>query len=642
MASPPFFCAFLLFLLVGRLPGGAPDLAADGVALLSFRAAVGRSVLQWNASLSPCSWRGVECDSGRVTALRLPGASLVGSIPSGTVGNLSNLRNLSLRYNHLSGDLPSDIFDLPELRNVYLQQNQFSSRISTVLGSVRNLVRLNLAGNQFSGEIPPALNNLTRLRMLYLESNQLTGSLPSLVPPNLTLFNVSFNRLSGSIPPPLRGFQVSSFLSTGLCDGPLPPCSAEIAPSPPPNAGSSGGGGGNLSGGAIAGIVVGSAVFLAFLLVLFIVCRRIRKRATNSPVKQREAVSAVPAQERGIGGGESSSTSTATPTPPAALPVLKKLVFFDAAAGATTFELEDLLRASAEVLGKGTFGTSYKAVLEMGITVAVKRLSYVTMTANDFRQKAELIAAMNHPNLVPLRAYYYSKDEKLLLYDYMPMGSLSFLLHGDRGSRRTPLRWGTRAAIALDAARCIEYLHSTGPSSFSHGSITSSNILLSDSYEARVSDHGLSLLAAPPAAMARVIGYRAPEITDPSRVPRKADVYSFGVLLMELLTGKAPAQANLNGDGVDLPMWVRSVVQEKRTAEVFDPDLLSQQNVEQEMVQLLQLAVDCAAQHPEERPSMVQVVARIEQIRSPSVIALEEVEVSDKLSSSRDHSTTES
>lgn len=436
MASPAFFCAFLLFILVARLPGGAQDLAADGDALLSFRAAVGSSVLGWNASLSPCSWRGVECDSGRVTALRLPGASLIGSIPSGTVGNLSSLRNLSLRYNHLSGDLPSDIFALPELRNVYLQQNQFSGRIAEVLGSVRNLVRLDLAWNQFYGEIPPALNNLTQLRMLYLESNRLTGSLPSLVLPHLHQFNVSLNQLSGSIPPPLRGFQVSAFLSTGLCDGPLPPCSAEIAPSPATDSVPSGDGGGsnNLSGGAIAGIAVGSAAFVSILLVLFIVRRRIRKRATNSPVKHREVVTAVPEQERGIGSGESSA-STVTPTLAAALPVPKKLVFFDTAAGATTFELEDLLRASAEVLGKGTFGTTYKAVLEMGITVAVKRLSYVTLTANDFRQKAELIAEMNHPNLVPLRAYYYSKDEKLLVYDYMPMGSLSVLLHGNNSHR---------------------------------------------------------------------------------------------------------------------------------------------------------------------------------------------------------------
>ena len=109
----------------------------------------------------------------------------------------------------------------------------------------------------------------------------------------------------------------------------------------------------------------------------------------------------------------------------------KKLVFFGNAIGGKMFDLEDLLRASAEVLGKGTFGTAYKAVLEIGTVVAVKRLKDVTISESEFKEKMETVGAMEHENLVPLRAYYYSRDEKLLVYDYMPMGSLSAFLHGE-------------------------------------------------------------------------------------------------------------------------------------------------------------------------------------------------------------------
>ncbi|KAK4393907.1 putative inactive receptor kinase [Sesamum angolense] len=112
----------------------------------------------------------------------------------------------------------------------------------------------------------------------------------------------------------------------------------------------------------------------------------------------------------------------------------------------------------------------------------------------------------------------------------------------------------------------------------------------------------------------RVAGYRAPEVTDPRKVSQKADVYSFGVLLLEFLTGKAPTHSLMNEEGVDLPRWVQSVVREEWTAEVFDLELLRYQNVEEDMVQLLQLAVDCTAQYPDKRPSMVDVVGKIEEL----------------------------
>lgn len=195
---------------------------------------------------------------------------------------------------------------------------------------------------------------------------------------------------------------------------------------------------------------------------------------------------------------------------------------------------------------------------------------------------------------------------------------LYFSPTGNRGAGRTPLNWETRSGIAVGAARAITYLHSHGPT-ISHGNIKSSNILLTRSFEACVSDFCLAHLASPTSTPNRISGYRAPELTDASKVTQKADVYSFGVLLLELLTGKAPTQAIMNEEGVDLPRWVHSVVQEEWTVEVFDLELLRYQNVEEDMVQLLQIALECTVQYPENRPLMGEVTSRIEELYSASL-----------------------
>ncbi|OAE26289.1 hypothetical protein AXG93_3040s1060 [Marchantia polymorpha subsp. ruderalis] len=292
-------------------------------------------------------------------------------------------------------------------------------------------------------------------------------------------------------------------------------------------------------------------------------------------------------------------------------PERSKLVFFEGKR--YTFDLEDLLRASAEVLGKGSVGTAYKAVLEDGSIVAVKRLKDVTTARKDFEAQIATVGRLHHRNLIPLRAFYFSKDEKLLVYDYMPAGSLSALLHGTKGGSRTPLDWITRVRIATGAARGLAYLH--GEHNFTHGNIKSSNVLLTRDLEACVSDFGLAQLLSSSAAASRIVGYRAPEVVETRKVTTKADVYSFGVLLLELLTGKAPTQATLNDEGIDLPRWVQSVVREEWTAEVFDLELMSYQNIEEEMVQMLQIAMQCVAHVPDQRPSMDQVVKMLEDVR---------------------------
>ncbi|KAK2652553.1 hypothetical protein Ddye_012409 [Dipteronia dyeriana] len=601
----------LFFVILAILSLADSDLASDRAALVALRSAVGGRSLLWNLSDSPCRWVGVFCTQNRVIVLRLPGMGLLGQLPL-AIGNLTQLQTLSLRFNALSGSVPSDFANLSNLRNLYLQGNKFSGEIPGFLFGLQNLIRLNLAKNNFTGTISSDFNKLTRLGTLYLEENHLTGSIPEL-DLRLAQFNVSFNNLTGSIPKWVSGMDSSSFLGNTLCGKPLVSCN-----------GTEESGGKKLSGAAIAGIVIGAVFgFLLILLILMCLCRRKKNNkggAGSRDVAAGEQTEIETAREK-TEGGESESTSASTPGAFSGAMVKaetttrgggsKSLVFFGK--GPKVFDLEDLLRASAEVLGKGTFGTAYKATLEMGVVVAVKRLKDVTVSEKEFREKVEVVGAMDHHNLVPLRAYYFSRDEKLLVYDYMPMGSLSALLHGNRGSGRTPLNWDTRSGIALGASRAIAYLHSHGLAN-SHGNIKSSNILLSKSYEARVSDFGLAHLASPSSTPNRIDGYRAPEVTDARKVSQKADVYSFGVLLLELLTGKAPTQALLNEEGVDLPRWVQSVVKEEWTAEVFDLELLRYQNVEEEMVQLLQLAINCTAQYPDNRPSMAEVTNQIEEI----------------------------
>jgi hypothetical protein len=534
---------------------------------------------------------------------------LSGRIPENVLGNLTRLHTLSLRFNALTGSVPSDISSINGIRNLYFQDNLFSGPIPEFLYSLPNLVRLNLASNNFSGEISGSFNNLTRLATLYLENNQLTGSIPDLTRPGLVQVNFSGNHLTGSIPRPFSSQPASAFDGNSLCGPPLRPCNGTSSSSSR-----------GLSGGAIAGIVIGSV--LALLIIIFLLICLCRRRKGNKTGNEREltAVKVENPEEKSAETSNSVSSGFAAQpssaifkdkTEAKAAGGGKHLIFF--AKSNRGFDLEDLLRASAEVLGKGTFGTAYKAVLETGSVVAVKRLKDVTLPEKEFREKIEGVGAMDHESLVPLRAYYFSGDEKLLVYDYMSMGSLSALLHGNRGAGRTPLNWETRSGIALGAARGIAYLHSQGPQ-ISHGNIKSSNILLTSNYAARVSDFGLAQLVGPAGAPTRVAGYRAPEVTDPRKVSQKADVYSFGVLLLELLTGKAPTHALLNEEGVDLPRWVQSVVREEWTVEVFDLELLRYQNVEEDMVQLLQLAIDCTAQYPDKRPTMSDVVSQIEEL----------------------------
>ncbi|XP_019459467.1 PREDICTED: probable inactive receptor kinase RLK902 isoform X2 [Lupinus angustifolius] len=517
----------LLFFLFAIAAG--EDIASDRVALLALRSAVGGRSLLWNLThTTPCSWSGVFCKGNRVTMLRFPGVGFSGTLPLG-LGNLTQLKTLSLRFNALNGTIPSDFANLVNLRNLYLHDNFFSGEIPDFVFNLKNLMTLNLGSNNFSGEISPKFNNLTRLSMLFLENNHFIGSIPDINVPPLQHFNVSNNLLNGSIPERFSRLDKSAFSRNSLCGKPLQPCPGTE------------GGKKKLSGGAIAGIVIGSLFgVLLVLLILLLLCRKKRGISDSNDVAPTKPVEVVAPLEKS--GNDSENDASDSNLAVAATKVDgKSLVFYGNMS--KPFDLEELLRASAEMLGKGTFGTTYKATVDTGMNVVVKRLRDVTAPENEFKEKIEQVGKMAHENLVPLKGYYFSWDEKLFVYDYMPMGSLFTLLHANSGAGRIPLNWETRSAIALGAARGIAYLHSHGPA-FAHGNIKSSNILLTESCEAHVSDFGLAYLALP------------------TSTPN---------------------------------------------------------HVEEEMLKVLQLALECTAQYPDKRPSMDVVARRIEEICNSSI-----------------------
>ncbi|MCO5571017.1 hypothetical protein L7F22_060732 [Adiantum nelumboides] len=245
----------------------------------------------------------------------------------------------------------------------------------------------------------------------------------------------------------------------------------------------------------------------------------------------------------------------------------------------------------------------------------IRHLKDVTISHQEFKSRLGDLAKLNHANVLPIVAYYFSESEKILLYEYLGSGNLSEHIHGKGNEGWAPLDWPKRAQIALDVASGIAYIHGKGRNKgLTHGNIKTSNVLLKDvgpKKKACLADVGLAhvLRAWPPSLNE---GYRAPEVvTHMSRMfTHKADVYSFGVLLLELLTSKQPFSSKGN-KVLDLPRLILSSIREEWTAEIFDSNIPSRLVYEEEMVLMLKIAMDCVQVAPRERPSMAKVVSMI-------------------------------
>ncbi|XP_048323086.2 probably inactive leucine-rich repeat receptor-like protein kinase IMK2 [Ziziphus jujuba] len=538
-----------------------------------------------------------------------------GVIPN-EIGSLSRLTTLDFSNNAINGSLASGLFNLSSLVVLNLERNKLDNPIPEEIGRLHNLSVLNLKGNQFVGPIPASVGNISKLTQLDLSHNNLSEGIPASVADlsNLNLLNVSYNNLSGSVPTRLsQKFNSSSFVGNiQLCGySGSAPCPSQ-APSQsvirPPSEISKHHRRHKLSTKDIILIAAGALLVVLLVICCILLWCLLRKRTSSNSKNGQTA-----------GRGGAATARTEKGVPPVAGEVESggeaggKLVHFD---GPIVFTADDLLCATAEIMGKSTYGTVYKATLEDGHQVAVKRLrEKITKSQREFETEVNMLGKIRHPNLLALRAYYMGpKGEKLLVFDYMPKGSLAAFLHA-RGPD-TPIAWPTRMRIAQGMTRGLFYLHSN--ENIIHGNLTSSNILLDEHTNARIADFGLSRLMTAAAnsnviATAGALGYRAPELSKLKKASTKTDVYSLGVIILELLTGKSPGEAM---NGVDLPQWVASIVKEEWTNEVFDVELMRDaSSIGDELLNTLKLALHCVDPSPSARPEVQQVLQQLEEIR---------------------------
>ncbi|KAK1683637.1 hypothetical protein QYE76_044485 [Lolium multiflorum] len=558
---------------------GASRVAAntEGDALYSLRQSLkdANSVLQsWDPTLvNPCTWFHVTCNpDNSVIRVDLGNAQLSGALVS-QLGQLKNLQYLELYSNNISGTIPPELGNLTNLVSLDLYLNKFSGVIPDTLGQLLKLRFLRLNNNSLSSRIPQSLTNITTLQVLDLSNNNLSGEVPS------TGSFAQFTPISFGNNPNLCG------------PGTLKPCpgAPPFSPPPPfnpptPPASRSG----DSKTGAIAGgVAAGAALVFAVPAIGFALWRR---------RKPEEHFFDVPAEE----------------DPEVHLGQLKRFSLRELQVASDNF-------SNKNILGRGGFGKVYKGRLTDGTLVAVKRLKEERTPGGElqFQTEVEMISMAVHRNLLRLRGFCMTPTERLLVYPYMANGSVASRLR-ERQPNEPPLEWEKRKGIALGSARGLSYLHDHCDPKIIHRDVKAANILLDEDFEAVVGDFGLAKLmdykdTHVTTAVRGTIGHIAPEYLSTGKSSEKTDVFGYGIMLLELITGqRAFDLARLaNDDDVMLLDWVKGLLKEKKIDLLVDPDLQGVYT-EQEVEGLIQVALLCTQGSPMERPKMSEVVRMLE------------------------------
>lgn len=384
----------------------------------------------WNMNSDPCTdkWEGVTCDSQSkyVRKVILDGLNLDGILDAKSLCKVKTLAVLSLNNNSVVGKLPEGISSCKRLTHLYASGNHFSGELPQSLSRLSNLKRLHISNNNFSGVLPD-LPRISGLISFLAQNNQLSGEIPKFDFSNLQQFNVSNNNFSGPIPDVDGRFSASSFSGNpGLCG---PPLSNTCPPSLPSKNGSKGFSSKQL-------LTYSGYIILGLIIVLFLFYKLFRKKRPKG-----EKVEVI---KKGVSMESSSNKPSSVSSQLKTSDNRSEYSITSAEAGMTSSSLtilsspvinglrfEDLLRAPAELIGRGKHGSLYKVVLENKMVLAVKRIKDWGISSQDFKRRMQKIDQVKHPNVLPPLAFYCSKQEKLLVYEYQQNGSLFKLLYGN-------------------------------------------------------------------------------------------------------------------------------------------------------------------------------------------------------------------
>ncbi|XP_048566243.1 probably inactive leucine-rich repeat receptor-like protein kinase At3g28040 [Triticum urartu] len=591
------------------------------------------------------------------------------------LGLLRNLTVLDLRSSGLYGPVPGDLCESGSLAVLQLDGNSLAGPIPDNIGKCSSLYLLSMGHNSLTGPIPAGMGELKKLEILRLEDNNLTGEIPQQLGglESLLAVNISHNRLVGRLP----ASGVFQSLDASALEGNLGVCSPLVAepcvmnvPKPlvlDPNEYTHGGNNndsdlaanGDGSGGETAPRkrrFLSVSAMVAICAALSIVLGVVVIALLNVSARRR----------RGVGGGSAdglfqgkeleleSSVVSGSSTKSSKLAATGKMVTFGPGSSLRTEDFvggADALLSKATEIGRGgAFGTTYRASVGEGRVVAVKKLSTASVveSRDEFDREARVLGKARHPNLMPLKGYYWTPQLQLLVTDYAPHGSLEGRLHGKDGEGAAsfpPLTWAERFRVVAGTARGLAYLHQSFRPPVIHYNLKPSNILLDSRCNPLIADFGLARLLRKPKQQQQpdgnggvgamgscrfmqsaAMGYAAPELACSSlRVNEKCDVYGFGVLVLELVTGRRAVEYG-EDDVAVLTDQVRVALEQGAGVDddgaaaerLVDPALRGE-FPEEEALPVLKLGVVCTSQIPSNRPSMAEVVQILQVIRAPSL-----------------------
>ncbi|XVE66154.1 hypothetical protein DITRI_Ditri08aG0057500 [Diplodiscus trichospermus] len=585
------------------------------------------------------------CAEGQLEDIILIYNSFSGKIPE-SLGKCRSLGRVRLRHNRLSGRIPEDFWGLPRVYLLELAENSFSGQISKMISGARNLSVLSISNNQFSGSLPDEIGSLGTLVEISISGNMITGQIPgSLVKlRQLVRLDLSENELDGGIPEGIKGWMNLNEinLANNRLSGSIP---GDIGSLPVLNYL-------DLSSNSFSGKI---PIELQNLKLNVLNLSNNRLSGELPPLYAKEMYRNSFVGNPGLCGdleglcpkiGQSKNQSYMWIL--RSIFVLAGLVFVVGVAwfymkyrsfkkdkkgatiskwrsfhkiGFSEFEIADCLKEE-NVIGSGASGKVYKVVLSNGDAVAVKKLSggvkkedglSADTERDEFEIEVETLGKIRHKNIVRLWCCCNAGDSKLLVYEYMPNGSLGDLLHSSKGGL---LDWPTRYKIALDAAEGLSYLHHDCVPPIVHRDVKSNNILLDGEFGARVADFGVAKIvertgkgAESMSVIAGSCGYIAPEYAYTLRVNEKSDIYSFGVVILELVTGKPPTDPEFGEK--EMVRWVCATFDQKGPDQVIDPRLDS--TYKEEIYRVLDIGLLCTNALPINRPSMRKVVKLLQE-----------------------------